>query len=145
MIERRLSDAVSVASQLEPADLPGLAARGFRVLIDNRPDDEVGPAEDSAAMERAAQAAGMAFRYVPFRPGVVTEETIAAFADALELGGPALAYCRSGTRSTMLWALAEAPHQGLETVLRAATAAGYDLSGIAPMLKARAAGQPLRA
>ncbi|MRX51246.1 TIGR01244 family phosphatase [Paracoccus sp. S-4012] len=137
---RRLTDALSVLPQIDPAEIPELARQGFRVLIDNRPDAEVGAGIDSRVMEDAARAAGMEFRYVPFVPGQVTPEMVEDFAAALDLPGPALAYCRSGTRSTTLWALTQAGRRSPQDILGTAAAAGYDLSHMAPMLAAKARG-----
>lgn len=132
---RQLTPDLAVAPQIMPEDLPALAEAGFRVLINNRPDDEVGPDEDDAAMRAAADAAGLAYHFNPFTPGQITPEMISAQAEALAAPGPKVAYCRSGNRSTVLWALTRAGHEPVETLLQTAARAGYDLSGIRPLIE----------
>ncbi|MTH63609.1 TIGR01244 family sulfur transferase [Paracoccus shanxieyensis] len=136
---RELSPELSVSGQILPEDIAALADAGFRVIINNRPDAEVGPDMDSHAMRAAAEAAGLDYREIPFTPGQVTPEMVEAQADALALPGRKLAYCRSGNRSTVLWALSEAGHQPTDDLLGTAAQAGYDLSGIRPMIESLAA------
>lgn len=136
---RQLTPDLAVAAQILPQDLPALAQAGFRVLINNRPDDEVGPEADHAAMRAAAEAAGMIYVFNPFTPGMITPEMILAQADALAAPGPKLAYCRSGNRSTVLWALSRAGHEPVQDLLETAAKAGYDLSGVRPLIESLAA------
>lgn len=136
---RQLEPEIFVSPQIRPEELPELARQGFRVLINNRPDAEVGPAEDSRAMRKAAEAAGMEYREVPFVPGQITPEMVEAQAGALSLPGRKIAYCRSGNRSAALWALVRAGEVPTEDLLATAARAGYDLSGIRPLIEARAA------
>lgn len=138
---RDITPELSVSPQIRPEDLPDLAAQGFRVLINNRPDAEVDADEDGAAMQAAAEAAGIAYRAIPFVPGQVTQAMVDAQAEALALPGRKLAYCRSGNRSTVLWALTEAGRVPTEVLLQTAARAGYDLSGVRPMIEALAARQ----
>lgn len=131
---RQLTPDLSVSPQIQPSEVEDLARAGFRTLINNRPDAEVGPDEDSAAMEEAARRAGMAYHHIPFNPGHVTPDMVSDFAAATGGAGPAFAYCRSGNRSAVLWALTQAGERSASDILRIAADAGYDLSGIAPML-----------
>ncbi|MDP1667718.1 TIGR01244 family sulfur transferase [Phaeovulum sp.] len=138
---RQIVPGFAVAPQIEPAELASLAAMGFRTLINNRPDAEVGDDLGHAAMEVAARAAGLAYHRLPYVPGLMTPDLVEAFAATLaKAEGPVLAYCRSGTRSSYLWAMAQAPHLPLRDILAATTAAGYDLSGLVPLLAARSDG-----
>jgi sulfide:quinone oxidoreductase len=136
MSARKLTESVSVASQIAPTDVEGLAAAGFRALICNRPDNEEPGQPDYRAIERAAHAAGLQIRFVPLASGQPPDERLVAdFRQALdELPSPVLAYCRSGTRSTALWCLAEAGHRPLDDILTRALAAGYDMRGLAPRI-----------
>lgn len=137
---RQLAPGFAVAPQIDPSDLPALAALGYRTIINNRPDHEVEADLASAAMQAAARAAGLAYHRLPYIPGQMTDELVAAFAATLAVAeGAVLAYCRSGTRSSHLWAMAEAPRLPLSEILGAAAAAGYDLSGLVPLLQARGA------
>lgn len=129
---KTLDDKVAVAGQIRPEDIPDLAAQGFRAIITNRPDGE-GPDQPSfAEIQAAAIQAGLEARYLPVASGAVTDQDVQAFRKALrELPGPVLAHCRSGTRSAMLWALAQADSKPVSDLLATTAAAGYDLSGIA--------------
>ena len=131
---RQLTPDLAVAPQIDPDELRALAQAGFRVLIDNRPDAEIGSEHSSARMAEAAAAAGLDFHYIPFTPGQVTPQMVQQFAEALASGGPALAYCRSGTRSATLWALTQTGQRPAGEILRTAADAGYDLSHVAPLL-----------
>jgi uncharacterized protein (TIGR01244 family) len=131
---RRLDETTFVAArQICAADIPNLAQQGLRMIVNNRPDGEEPGQPSSAEIEAAARAAGLDYRYVPVAGGFPTA-SVEAMADALEQG-PALAFCRSGTRSTWLWALARSSRGAdAETLIARAAGAGYDLSPLAPYL-----------
>ncbi|MCP5266337.1 MAG: TIGR01244 family phosphatase [Burkholderiaceae bacterium] len=132
---RKLTEQLSVAAQISPADVPALTTLGFRTLIGNRPDGEVAGQPPFAEIERAAVEAGMNVRFLPVVAGRFTVAQVRGFADMLrEAPGPVLAYCRTGTRSTMLWALSQVGHLPASEILARAHAAGYDLSKMAPAL-----------
>ncbi len=119
-----------VAAQLEAKDLEGAAKKGFRTIIINRPDGEGGDAQPgSVDMSKAAAASGLGVHYLPVRGFQITdEENVAAFANILKASkAPVLAYCKSGTRSAMLWAQAVVSEYGIEAVLAMTGKAGYDL------------------
>ncbi len=136
-----LTPHVAVAPQLNSADFAVAAARGFRSVINNRPDTEKSvPVLSDHAAELAADV-GLAYRYIPC-PGLdVTDEAIVDdVADALaELPGPVLMYCKSGTRSALLWAQAMAARLGVKVVIETAERAGYDVSIIEDELEEQAA------
>ena len=135
---RRLTDGLSVGAQIAPEDVAALARMGFRSILSNRPDGEEEGQPDFAEVEAAARAAGMAARHQPVT-SPVTDADADAFAEALAaLPAPTYAHCRSGTRSASLWALAEARRRPPAELLARAEAAGYDLSGLAERLAARA-------
>ena len=96
---------VCVAPQLTPEAMAEAARSGFRSVVNNRPDFEGGPDQPTnAAMEAAARAAGLEYRFLPVQSGYQSSEEIAAFARLLdELPRPMLAFCRSGTRSAKLF------------------------------------------
>ncbi|HEX5683834.1 MAG TPA: TIGR01244 family sulfur transferase [Ideonella sp.] len=102
---RQVADDVCVAPQLDPAAMAELARLGFRSVVNNRPDFEHGPDQPtSAAIEDAARAAGLEYRFLPVNGGYQSPEEIAAFAKLLaDLPKPMLAFCRSGARSTKLF------------------------------------------
>lgn len=99
-----------VAPQLEPAAMAEVAAAGFRSVINNRPDFEGGPEQPTAAaIEAAARAVGLEYCHLPVSGAYQTPEEIAAFKHLLDtLPRPILAFCRSGARSTKLYAGAQA-------------------------------------
>ncbi|MDR3535454.1 MAG: bifunctional protein tyrosine phosphatase family protein/NAD(P)/FAD-dependent oxidoreductase [Acetobacteraceae bacterium] len=135
---RRLTPALSVAPQLSVADLGGLSALGFHAVINNRPDNEADGQPPSAVLEATARRLGLGYRHIPVVSGTVTDADVAAFDQALRgLRGPVLAFCRTGTRSSTLWSLSQAPHLDPEAILRTAAEAGYDLSGLRSRLEAR--------
>jgi len=115
--------------QLTVGDIDQAAADGIRLIVNNRPDGEEPGQPSSAVLEAAARAAGLGYVHIPVAGGFPPAR-IEAMAQALEQG-PVLAFCRSGTRSTFLWALARAARgaPGEESVA-AAAAAGYDLGPI---------------
>ncbi|MFL6862189.1 MAG: TIGR01244 family sulfur transferase [Allosphingosinicella sp.] len=133
MTFRRLDETMLVSpAQVRPEDMAAVAALGVATLINNRPDAEEAGQPSSAEVEAAARAAGLDYRHIPFSGGSRAE--IEAMAEALD-AGPALAFCRSGTRSTYLWALARAARGADPAALvRQAAEAGYDLSPILRLL-----------
>lgn len=134
---RKLSPQVSVSPQVLPGELADIAAAGFRSVINNRPDGEAEDQPTSAAMAEAAAAQGLAYRYIPVVPGQYASTVIDAMAQALgELPAPVLAFCRTGTRSTSLWALQAARDGDADTLVKMAGDAGYDLAALAPRLRA---------
>ncbi|MEZ5667615.1 MAG: TIGR01244 family sulfur transferase [Alphaproteobacteria bacterium] len=133
---RRLSDRVSVAPQLTEADIDALAAAGVRAVINNRPDGEAPDQPAGAAIEAAATRHGMVYRHLPVRGGAVDPVTVKAFAEVVDgADGPVVAFCRSGTRSTMVWALSQAGRQPADAIVAAAAAAGYDMNALRPYLE----------
>lgn len=132
---KRLTDTLSVAPQISEADLATLAAQGFRSVINNRPDGEADDQPASAVLAAAAARAGLAYREIPVVSGDLQDAQITAFGTALtELPAPILAFCRTGTRSTTLWALDAAGTQPADTIVRIAAEAGYDLGALRPRL-----------
>jgi sulfide:quinone oxidoreductase len=133
---RKLSDTVSVAPQLLASELAEVARLGFRTVICNRPDDESMDQPHSAEIEAAAHAAGLGYHYQPVISGALGVDDVRAFRALLDsVEGPVLAFCRSGTRCTNLWALAQAGECDPDAVIGAAARAGYDISGMRHILK----------
>lgn len=133
---RALDDTISVYGQLSPEDIVVAKEQGFAVIVNNRPDHEQPGQPTGAEIEDAARAAGLGYVAIPIDHSGFAEPQVAAMVDALEnAGGPVLAFCRSGTRSTFLWALARARlgDDGAVLIAKAANA-GYDLAPIRPAL-----------
>jgi uncharacterized protein (TIGR01244 family) len=137
MQTRQLIDGLSVAPQLDIADMAALAALGFRGVINNRPDGEEAGQPAAAALRAAATAVGLTYLHLPVISGQLSEAQAETFGSALQtLPQPVLAFCRTGTRSTMLWAL-DAAQRGVavDVILDTAAHAGYDLSAFRPRLQ----------
>ncbi len=135
---RKLTDRVSVSPQITPADIGAIRDAGFGTIICNRPDGEKDDQPPSAAITEAAAAAGLDFVVNPVVPGQATDANIDAQAAALAASeSPVFAYCASGNRSTILWALANVDGLGEGEILKRAEAAGYDPQTIATHLHAR--------
>ena len=128
---RRVTDSFSVAPQIAPEDLVALKAQGFALVINNRPDGEEPGQPAGEAIEAAAREAGLAYRAIPVAGGF-SQPQVAAMAEALDSAdGPVFAFCRSGTRSTLLWSLAQASQGGdPEEIAAAAAGAGYDIAPV---------------
>ncbi|OQM75900.1 TIGR01244 family sulfur transferase [Manganibacter manganicus] len=102
---RQITDSYSVSPQIEPGDVSAIKAAGFKSVICNRPDDEQPGQPSHDAVKAAVEAAGLTFRYIPVISGQMTMDNVEDQAKVLgEIEGPVLAYCRSGTRCTNLYA-----------------------------------------
>jgi len=140
---RKLVEGVYASPQIGLPDVELARAMGVTLIVNNRPEGESPDQVPGSAIAAAAQAAGIAYVAIPVSHAGFSEPQVRAMAEALEgATGPILAYCRSGTRSTLLWALAEASKGASPDDLAAAAAqAGYDLTpvrALVDMLAARA-------
>jgi uncharacterized protein (TIGR01244 family) len=137
---RKIDDSISVMPQITPDMVGAIRDAGFVAIINNRPDDEEADQPDGAAIRVAAEAVGLAYTAIPVTHAGFSHAQVDAMVTALDAAdGPVLAYCRSGTRSTYLWALAQAK-SGMtpDTIAERAAGAGYDVGGIRPMIEALA-------
>jgi len=133
---RRINDDISVAPQIAPEDMAAIAGLGFKTVINNRPDGEAPGQAPDAVMRAAAEDAGLEYRFVPAISGQLTKQNVEDFAATLsDVEGPVLAYCRTGTRSTTLWALSQAGKKPADEIIGQAAGAGYDLSPLRPALE----------
>ena len=135
---RPLDPTVAVAPQITPDDVPAIAAAGYVAIVNNRPDGEEAGQPDGESIRAAAEAAGLAYTAIPVTQAGFSRPQVDAMIAALAAAdGPVLAYCRSGTRSCNLWALAGAAQGEDAAALTAkAATAGYDLTGLRPLLDA---------
>ena len=128
---RPLTAELSVAPQIAITDLREIANAGFRSVICNRPDEESPEHPSFGEIERAAVECGLQLRYLPAEPGKVSDPQGAAFAKLMaELPKPVLAYCRTGMRSTTMWALTQAGSMPFPQIIERASKAGFDLKGV---------------
>ncbi|MGR3466047.1 TIGR01244 family sulfur transferase [Limimaricola sp.] len=134
---RPISPDYAVSPQIEPEDIPAIAEAGFATVLCNRPDDEV-PAELQAETLRiAAEAAGLRFAINPVTHQGLNRETVDRQMQVLDSSdGPVLAYCASGTRSSIVWSLGQVGRMETDEIIAATTKAGYDLDRLRPQLDA---------
>ena len=128
----QLEPDVFVAWQLVESDFAELAARGFRSVVNNRPDGEAPDQLPKARAEAAARRHGLQFRSQPVDGLTVTDEDVVdAFARSLaELPRPILYYCRTGMRCAMVWSQASVGRLGVAQVIETTATAGYDLEDL---------------
>ncbi|MEM1273671.1 MAG: TIGR01244 family sulfur transferase [Pseudomonadota bacterium] len=123
---RWIVDGYAVAPQLTPSDMSTLAAQGVKTVICNRPDSEVPPDLQAAEVQKAAELAGLVYIYNPVVGFGMSPDAIDEQADAIDSSdGPVVAYCASGMRSALMWALAKAGTAPAEEILAKVAAAGY--------------------
>lgn len=134
---RRVDESISVSPQIAPAMVAELAEAGFTLVVNNRPEGEEFGQPEGAAIRAAAEAAGLGYVEIPVTHAGFSANQVEAMAAALEgAAGPVFAFCRSGTRSCNLWALAQASRGVAPDELVAKGAgAGYDLNGIRSLLE----------
>ncbi len=131
---RRVTDRISVSPQIALADVDEAARQGFRTIINNRPDGEDPAQPPSREFEAAAAQAGLAYAHVPVRGGPSPEQVATQHQLVGQADGPVLAFCRSGTRSIVTWALGEliSGARSRDELIALGREAGYDLSGALP-------------
>ena len=124
-----LTPDIAVGPQITETDVETIAALGFRSIIGNRPDGEAADQPSFATLAAAAENNGLKNRHIPVVASKITAQDINRFRDALrELPKPVFAFCRTGTRSTILWALANAETLTTDERIRTAAAHGYDIA-----------------
>lgn len=133
---RHLDDSISVAPQILPEDIAAIKAAGFVAIVNNRPDDEEAGQPSGDSIRDAALAAGLTYTAIPITHSGFSFPQVEAMAEVMrEADGPVFAFCRSGTRSCNLWALAAATAGGDPGALvEKGAGAGYDLNGLRPLL-----------
>lgn len=133
---RQITPRYAVSPQIDPEDIGVIAASGFTTIICNRPDEEVPASHLADRVGEAARAAGLAFHVMPLTHQTMTPERVADQRRLIEEStGPVLAYCASGTRSSVVWSLGQAGHLPVDQIMQATAQAGYDLAGLRPQLE----------
>jgi uncharacterized protein (TIGR01244 family) len=142
---RRLTDTFYASPQIGLDEVAEAKALGVALIVNNRPEGESGDQVPGAEIEAASRAAGIDYVAIPVTHAGFSHNQVDAFNEALERvganadGGKVLAYCRSGTRSTLLWALARAKAgESTEALAAAAAQAGYDTAPVRAMMDALA-------
>lgn len=132
---RALTPTYAVSPQIEPSDLPAIKAAGYLTVIDNRPDGEIPPHLHAETMQKAATALGLTFVINPVIGGAMTPENVALQRAVIEAAtGPVFAYCASGNRSSVVWALAHAGLRPADELIGIPARFGYQLEHLRPML-----------
>lgn len=139
---RKLSDTVYASPQIDVGAIEEARTMGISLVVNNRPEGESDDQTPGDTIREAAESAGIAYVAIPITHAGFSEGQVAAMRKALdEAAGPVLAYCRSGTRSTLLWALAEASKGANPQAIAAQAAnAGYDIQPVRAMVDMLAAG-----
>jgi uncharacterized protein (TIGR01244 family) len=139
---RTVNESFYASPQIAVADLAEAARLGVALVINNRPEDESEDQTPGEEIAQAARAAGMDYVAIPVTHAGFSEGQVKAMVAALEgAKGPVLAYCRSGTRSTLLWSLAQASSgMSPDAISAAAAQAGYDVSPVRALIDMFAAG-----
>jgi uncharacterized protein (TIGR01244 family) len=134
---RKITPDYAVSPQIETSDLPAIKAAGFVMVIDNRPDGEIGPQQHTPVMQAAAEALGLAFVANPVIGGALTMANVQAQRAAMDSAtGPVFAYCASGNRSSIIWALAEAKNRPVDELVGLPARFGYQLDHLRPQIEA---------
>ena len=136
---RTLTPTYAVSPQIDPADLAAVKAAGFTTVINNRPDGEIPPHLQANLMQTAATALGLRFVINPVISGGLTDANVTAQAAAVAASdGPVFAYCASGNRCSIVWALMNAGTQPTDDLIGIPAKFGYDLEHLRGQLDAKA-------
>ena len=132
MEPKRINSKITVSGQIAPEDLQTLKDQGFVAVINNRPDGEAPDQPAGSEIAQAARKAGLTYYAIPLGREGVSPDMVDKTRAALEASdGPVFAFCRSGTRSTTLWALSQAGQKDAGEIVSEAAGAGYDMSHLA--------------
>ena len=134
---KRVSDSFYLSEQISREDIKAAEALGVKRIICNRPDDEDAGQPSAETVAAWAEEAGMGFSHFPMDSSGPSAPLIEATIQAVLSGEKILAYCRTGTRSSILWSLANAKLNTMPTeeILAAGEGAGYNLSHLAQVLE----------
>ncbi|OYX45399.1 MAG: TIGR01244 family protein [Rhodobacterales bacterium 32-67-9] len=133
---RHLTDGYAVSPQIAPEDVAAIKAAGFTTVIDNRPDAEIPPELHTGAMRAAVEAAGLRFVANHVIGGAISDDNIMAQRAAIDSAdGPVFAYCASGNRSSIVWAMSVAGRMPTDTLIATAAQWGYNLEPFRPRIE----------
>lgn len=128
---RNLTQDYAVSPQITPEDVGAIGAAGFACVICNRPDAEIPPEISAAKVRAAVEAAGLSWVENPVIGGAITMENVTVQADAIaNAPGPVLAYCASGNRCSIVWALTQAGKTDTDDLIETTRRWGYNLEPI---------------
>lgn len=137
---RPLDERYAVSPQITPEDIAAIAEAGFTTVIDNRPDTEIPPELHAEALRPVLEAAGISLVFNPVTGGALTMDNVTAQRDAIDgASGKVLAYCASGNRSSIVWALALAGRRPTDELVAAGAQYGYQVPQFRDMIEKLAA------
>lgn len=137
---RPLTPTYAVSPQIEMSDLPAIKAAGFTTVINNRPDGEIPPHLHAAPMQAAAEALGLVFVVNPVIGGALTMQNVQAQTAATQAAsGPVFAYCASGNRCSVVWALMSAGSRPTDELINIPAQYGYSLDHLRGQIDSLAA------
>ena len=140
---RALTPTYAVSPQIEPSDFAAIKAAGFTTVIDNRPDGEIPAHLHTPHMKAAAEALGLRFIANPVIGGALTMENVRLQSQVMaEATGPVFAYCASGNRCSVVWALMNAGQRSTDDLIRTPAKYGYNLEPLRGQIEALAAEAP---
>ena len=120
-----------VSEQIKPDDINTIKKAGFKTIFCNRPNNEENNQITVQSIEKAAEESGIKFIHQPVVGGQITQADVDQFSDYYDASEkPIFAYCRTGTRSSMLWALSESGKRSVEEILKLTSKAGYNLNNL---------------
>lgn len=132
---RKLDDKTLISGQIQPAEVPELKKLGVTMIVNNRPDGEEPRQPLASDIEEAAEKAGVGYRFVPITRGIGPSDVEAMLEAMDSADGKMLAFCRSGNRSALAWAVARSERGAkVEELEQAAASAGIDLAPVAHLL-----------
>lgn len=136
---RALTPTYAVSPQIDLSDLPSIKAAGYNTVIDNRPDGEIPPHLHTTHMQAAAESIGLKFIANPVIGGAMTMENIRLQAQVMaEATGPVFAYCASGNRCSVVWAMMNAGARSTDDLIRTPAKFGYNLEPLRGQIDALA-------
>ena len=127
----KLTSTLFVGPQITLEDVAEIKKQNIKTILCNRPDGEEDGQISQELIRKQCMVHSLDFIYQPVQTSAIDDEDVKNFADNLaKAEAPVLAYCRTGTRCTILWALSQAGKMSQEEILEHAKQAGYDLSRI---------------
>lgn len=128
---KELSKEVGVSEQITLEDIQTIRDAGYQSIVCHRPNEEAGDQAHFQEIAAHAKKLGLVTSYQPVVSGKITDEDVVAFKGILaKFPTPILAYCRTGTRSTILWSLAKSDEVSISEILAVTQAAGYDMTSV---------------
>lgn len=124
---RQITDSYAVSPQIDPEDMAAIKAAGFTRIVNNRPDGEIPPSHQTEVMQAAASAAGLEFVVNQVIGGAITMDNVTAQGAAVADGAKVLAYCASGNRSSIVWALSQAGQRPTDELVALPARHGYNM------------------